>query len=1647
MITDLLGRRWAARIFRGGRLTKVKGVVASYAPCLGFAVVATLAMAPDVRAQDLNWSGAGDTAWDSTTNWAEATAPVGASDVVLDSASANQPVITGTTDSGSLTVNTVTVEQGQLTLQADGTSPTLTVTNGTTINGGEVAVRDASVLDSAVTVGAGGALTVEGSVTGLVSTSGTVTNSGTLAGGVTITGGTVSSSGTVSGTVAISNSATFRGTADTSIGALQVNGDATLSAAAGTTLTQTGSFYASGADTLTFGSITDTGTVKLRMDGGSLTSGLKFVVAAGTLQGTSTNFPLVLSLINGTTINSGATLDITGYNTPVKALSGSGTVTNSGAADQTLTLIGTSTFSGVIEDGATNAISVARNGTGTTTLGGVNTYTGATTVNGGTLAINATGSIQNTSGITVASGATLSVDGAGGDAINDSATIDNSGTFALTGSDETVGSIFGSGNIALNSNTLTTGDATDAEVSGVVSGSGDLVKQGSGALTLSGASTATGALVANAGTTVVSGSWAGDVENNATFDLTGTSTVGGTFTNTTTGAITNSTGGAALLTGLTDFISAGAIGSVPGSIAVSTQNMTYRDGHNEIGTVSFDVSDTITEERTAGPSWAGTGYTENFATAADGVFTTAGDFTTTGSLTHGSTAALTVSAGDTLTAGAITLNGATTVAAGANLTGTSFSNASTLDVAGGGALVATTGDFDNLGSGVVNFNDADAKTFDVQTGVVANSGTLSFNAGTTTVNSAGGAIQNTVTGDINIAAAATLDAGGDTITNAGSIDMLGAGSVLTVDTLTNTTGGVVNARGTLNADVVNQGSGDFNATGSLTGVGAFTNTGTATFDVSGTASVASLTNTTTSGSGTSIANFGTLYVNGAVENGVAEGTAASVITNDWNLIGGGAVTNHAGATLNSNALTSALFATALTNNGTMNLQGRVDVGSITNSGAGAVLNIVGNTYGGSSPTGSTPSTTPTGSLLNEGGATLNISGGELEVAGFTNSSAGSGTTLATAGVQVEASGILDASTIENTGSGTINNAGTMRATSVTNAADATLVSTGTISGNTQNSGTLNAAGTLAGSLSNTGAGTVTTSGDLAGITTLDQTSTGLITVSDGDTLEAQTITVAAGSGGIAVGAGSTLSGTGNTLNNNALIAVAAGGTLSDIGAINNLSGGVFDFAGGGYLSADTDATGDEDITNAGSITLGAGTLEVALGGAGAFINNYLLQLASGSAVTVDGRYANNGTTDMQNGTAGETVTVNGEYSGGGVLAIDVDFTADTSDRLLVNGDVTGDQTSVAVADVSTGGASGNPVVIASVSGTAAADAFTLSTPLSFGALVYEISQSGADFVLAGTGGFVAEVTGLEALPYAMLQQSRLPSLRERSGTDQLGVPTELQSAWFLVDGGTSEFAPAFSGSGFQAEMDQARIRGGLNFDAHTSDTGHLVLGVNLGYGSARSTISSDVATARIDTDARSLGLTATWFGNSGFYVDGQLQYTDFSSDMTSAGFASAISGEGVSSELEIGQRFRMANSPWSLTPRGRLKYSTVSYDPFTSGGGLATSLDTAESLQLGMGLVAERQTASRAGGQDQGPTLYGSADIFRELAGDITTIVAGTPVVSAAEDWSGEIGLGLQHRFDNGRGTINGELTYVTGFDNPGRNNALSVAISGRIAF
>jgi autotransporter-associated beta strand protein len=128
-------------------------------------------------------------------------------------------------------------------------------------------------------------------------------------------------------------------------------------------------------------------------------------------------------------VNSGATFDMSltnaTFNQRVAGLSdgtgGGGTIVgnsintaNSGnIQNRTLTLDGTGgtyAFSGIIMDKplanttANSNLALAKSGNSSQALSGVNTYTGSTTVSGGTLLINGAGSINGTSGVAVNGG-------------------------------------------------------------------------------------------------------------------------------------------------------------------------------------------------------------------------------------------------------------------------------------------------------------------------------------------------------------------------------------------------------------------------------------------------------------------------------------------------------------------------------------------------------------------------------------------------------------------------------------------------------------------------------------------------------------------------------------------------------------------------------------------------------------------------------------------------------------------------------------------------------------------------------------------------------------------------------------------------------------------------------------------------------------------------------------------------------------------------------------------------------------------------------------------------------------------------------------------------------------------------------------------
>ncbi|WP_186789632.1 autotransporter-associated beta strand repeat-containing protein, partial [Salmonella enterica] len=173
---------------------------------------------------------------------------------------------------------------------------------------------------------------------------------------------------------------------------------------------------------------------------------------------------------------------------------------------------------------------------------GANSYTGGTTISGGTLVandVNALGTGDVTDNATLA----LNAVGDFNNAIGGSGKVEKSGddTLTLSGSNTyTGGTLINGGTlVASNVEALGTGDVTDdatlelntgGDFDNAISGSGQVVKSGDETLTLSGSNTYTGGTLISSGTLVandVNALGTGDVTDNAVLELN----TGGDFIN------------------------------------------------------------------------------------------------------------------------------------------------------------------------------------------------------------------------------------------------------------------------------------------------------------------------------------------------------------------------------------------------------------------------------------------------------------------------------------------------------------------------------------------------------------------------------------------------------------------------------------------------------------------------------------------------------------------------------------------------------------------------------------------------------------------------------------------------------------------------------------------------------------------------------------------------------------------------------------------------------------------------------------------------------------------------------------------------------------------------------------------------------------
>ena len=837
---------------------------------------------------------------------------------------------------------------------------TLTLSNSGTITGAfglTVGGAGDTVINSIIGTTAGG-LTKDGTgtltLTGANTYSGSYTtvSAGTLkAGANNVLPGTLQVMGTgtldLNGFNATASGNVIGGAYSLYFGVNSAGQTSTLSTGAGT-LTLNGNV---GMDSNAFGTNILSGNVdlggavrsfSLNQSGTPITLTASAVFSNGGITKSGGAGMLVLSSSNtysGATTVSAGTLSISGDINSSTTLTISGGVLSTTGADKLANTAAVTVSGGTLTVGGADTVGTLSMSSGT--IGGSATLTattynlsgGTVTGNLGTGTINSSGTValNGTAGATavnvtagtltlgassaINSATTLSISGGSfvlgaSNQIGDSAAVSVSGgTLAVGANSDTVGGVvLTSGSITGSTGVLTstsTYDMQGGSVSAILGGTVGLTKTTAGTVTLSGANTYTGATTITAGTLQVTGSLAAGstVGIGTAGTLSGAGTVNGNATLTGSGIINLTNPG---VIGGTLGVTGGnwnGAGSVTGLVTSSSGTFTIGSGANLTANGGLSVTGgTIASGSSTSTITGSVNYTSASSSTFGGVIAGSGNTLTL----NNAAATLTLT-------GANTYTGTTTITAGV----VNIQNANALGTTAAGTSVAS------------------GAALQIQGGIAAAAEALTLN-GTGASND--GALRN-ISGTNSYAGLVTLgsatrinsDSGTLTLSNSGTIT--GSGLALTVGGAGNTT--INSVIGTGTGTLTKDGAGTLLLTNASTFTGSV-NVSAGTLQIGGTGNILSSANSST----VTVASGATALLSGSANNALGyTGTEKWVVAGTVSSTGGGAQTLPIGGlTLNGGSLTStadnATFGAFIANG---------DSGTVTANGTGNTIS--GTTFG------------------------------------------------------------------------------------------------------------------------------------------------------------------------------------------------------------------------------------------------------------------------------------------------------------------------------------------------------------------------------------------------------------------------------------------------------------------------------------------------------------------------------------------------------------------------------------------------------------------------------------------------------------------------------------------------------------------------------
>lgn len=271
--------------------------------------------------------------------------------------------------------------------------------------------------------------------------------------------------------------------------------------------------------------------------------------------------------------------------------------------------------------------------------------------------------------------------------------------------------------------------------------------------------------------------------------------------------------------------------------------------------------------------------------------------------------------------------------------------------------------------------------------------------------------------------------------------------------------------------------------------------------------------------------------------------------------------------------------------------------------------------------------------------------------------------------------------------------------------------------------------------------------------------------------------------------------------------------------------------------------------------------------------------------------------------------------------------------------------------------------------------------------------------------------------------------------------------WIRAEGMKHRYKPVAGTLMADYETRLSRVQIGYDRLLNESDDGgRLIAGVYLEHVSAQTDVNVLTQQNQIDTEAFSLGTSLTWYGASGFYLDGQAYVARIESDLATPAIGTFVEDHkvtGYALSLEVGKKIELSEH-WSIIPQAQLKFAKVDAEPFDGDAGTRIAFAT-ESLQFRLGVEVQNEVTWLA---EDGTVSRRSVDVgvhvIKELKPETVVDLSGTPLRSKGEDLAAEITLGGTYSWKDDRNAIYTQVAASTGLDNFGDSHRLRGTIGFR---